>query len=134
MLRIYRHYIPALVFVTIAADLAVIVSAMLAAAWIGFPNGVGALWSKMVVLAAVNILALYLADLYQLDFRIRRVELASRLLVALLVSVTTSAAIGFVLPALGLGRLAFIFTSSAVIALGLLASRLTWLALGPSDD
>ena len=90
MLRIYRHYIPALVFVTIAVDLAVIVSAMLFAAWIGFPNGVGALWSKMVVLAAVNILALYLADLYQLDFRIRRVELASRLLVALLVSVTTA--------------------------------------------
>ena len=131
MLRIYRHYIPALVFVTIAADLAVIVSAMLAAAWIGFPNGVGALWSKIVVLAAVNILALYLADLYQLDFRIRRAELASRLLVALLVSVTTSAAIGFVLPALGLGRLAFIFTYGFV-ALGLLASRLTWLALGPT--
>jgi sugar transferase (PEP-CTERM system associated) len=127
MLRIYRHYVPALVFVMLAADLVVIGFALASAQWLGYSNGVGPLWAKSSILTAVTLLALYLADLYQLDPRIRRAELASRLMIAMAASVTTTAAIGFAIPNLGLGRLTFIHTFG-VIALGFLVSRLVWLA------
>src|SRR5262249_40173214 len=110
MLRIYRHYVPALVFVMVAADLAVIALALLSAQALGYPNGLGPLWPKVLVLAGVNLLALYLLDLYKLDFRVRRVELASRLLMATGISMLMTAAIGFAVPTLGLGRLTFIHT------------------------
>ena len=129
MLRISRHYMPVLLFVTVAADLSVIAIALLSAQWIGFPNGEGALWRKAALVAGANLLALSLADLYKLDFRIRRVELVSRLLVALIASMTITAAVGYVLPVLSLGRLAFTYTFG-VIALGLLFWRLVWLNLG----
>jgi sugar transferase (PEP-CTERM system associated) len=129
MLRISRHYMPALLFVTVAADLSVIAIALLSAQWIGFPNGEGALWRKLALVAGANLLALSLADLYKLDFRIRRVELLSRLLVALIASMTITAAVGYVLPVLSLGRLAFTY-AFGVIALGLLSWRLVWLNLG----
>src|ERR687892_47294 len=73
MLRLYRHYVPSLVFAMVAADLTVI------------------------ALAAAAI---------------------------------TVAALGFAFPTLRLGRLAFLHILG-VGALGLLVSRLGWLALGP---
>ena len=91
MLRIYRHYMPALVFVMIAADLVVIAFALASAQWLGYSNGEGRCGPRSSILTAVTLLALYLADLYQLDFRIRRVELASRLIVAMAVSSVTTA-------------------------------------------
>ena len=130
MLRLYRHYVPAAVFAMVAGDLAVIALAVMSAQQLGYWNPDGALWAKAASVAAVTLLVLYLADLYKLDFRIRRVELASRLLVALAAGATATAAIGFALPFLRLGRLAFLHVLG-VIALGLLTSRLTWTALGP---
>jgi sugar transferase (PEP-CTERM system associated) len=130
MLRLYRHYIPAVVVAMIAVDLAVIVAAVTSATSLGYWIGDGALWPKAVTVAAVTLLALYLADLYAVDFRIRRTELASRLVFALAAATVTSAAVGFAIPALRLGRLAFLYVFG-VISLGLLASRLTWVALGP---
>ena len=127
MLRIYRHYVPALVFVMVAADLVVIALALASAQWLGYSNGEGSLWAKSSILTAVTLLALYLADLYQLDFRIRRAELASRLIIAMAVSSVATAAVGFAIPHLGLGRLTFIHTFG-VIALGCLGTRLVWLA------
>ena len=114
----------------VAGDLAVIALAVMSAQQLGYWNPDGALWAKAASVAAVTLLVLYLADLYKLDFRIRRVELASRLLVALAAGATATAAIGFALPFLRLGRLAFLHVLG-VIALGLLTSRLTWTALGP---
>ena len=75
MLRIHRHYIPALVLVVVVADLGVIALALSSSQALGYPNGDGAMWPKAFVLTGVTLLALSLADLYQLDFRIRRVEL-----------------------------------------------------------
>src|SRR5262245_47047365 len=83
MLRIYRHYMPALLFITAAVDLAVIGFAMLSSQWFGFPKGEGAMWLKMAVVFGANLLAFYMFDLYKLDFQVRRVEIVSRLLVAL---------------------------------------------------
>ena len=130
MLRLYRHYVPAVVFALVAADLTVIAFAMASASRLGYWIPDGALWPKAGIVAAVILLALYLADLYKLDFRIRRVELASRLFLALGAATTITAAIGFAFPVLRLGRLAFLHVIG-VVALGLLASRLTWVTLGP---
>jgi sugar transferase (PEP-CTERM system associated) len=130
MVRLYRHYVPAVVFAMVAADLAVIAIAAVSAEALGYWTGEGLLWPKAVVLAGVTLLAMYLADLYQLDSRGRWVELTSRLFVTMAAVVTATAAIGFALPAFRFGRLAFIHMF-AVVALGLLASRLGWLARGP---
>ena len=130
MLRLYRHYVPVAVFAMVGGDLAVIALAVASAQQLGYWNPDGALWAKAAVVGAVTLLALYLADLYKLDFRIRRVELASRLFVALAAGATATAAIGFALPVFRLGRLAFLHVLG-VVALGLLTSRLTWTALGP---
>ncbi len=130
MLRLYRHYVPAAVFAMIAADLTVIALSVASAQWLGYWIPDGALWPKAGIVAATIILALYLADLYKVDFRIRRVELASRLFLALAASTTITAAIGFAFPFLRFGRLAFLHVLG-VIALGSLASRLAWIARGP---
>ena len=130
MLRLYRHYVPAAVFAMIAGDLAVVAVAMASSLRLGYWLPDGAVWLKAALVGAVTLLVLYLADLYKLDFRIRRVELVSRLFVALAAGATITAAIGFAFPVLRLGRLAFLHVFGAV-ALGLLASRLAWIALGP---
>jgi len=83
----------------------------------------------VAVVAVVTLLVLYLADLYRVDFRVPWVDLAARLFLALAAGATATAAIGFMLPVLRLGRLAFIHILG-VIALGVLTSRLTWTALG----
>jgi sugar transferase (PEP-CTERM system associated) len=114
----------------VAADLGIVTFAMASAKLLGYWHPDGALWPKTVIVAAVTMLALYLADLYKVDFRIRRVELASRLFVAVAAAATLMAAIGFAFPILRLGRLAFIHVLG-VVALGLLGSRLAWIALGP---
>jgi hypothetical protein len=110
MLRIHRHYIPALVLVVVVADLGVIALALSSSQALGYPNGDGAMWPKAFVLTGVTLLALSLADLYQLDFRIRRVELTLRLVGAMLLGITADAAIGYVHPPFGLGRLSFVHT------------------------
>jgi sugar transferase (PEP-CTERM system associated) len=130
MLRVYRHYVPSAALMMVAGDLIVIALAVTSAQQLGYWNPDGELWPKILIVGAVTMLALYLADLYKVDFRIRRVELASRLFLALTAGATATAAIGFLLPVLRLGRLAFVHVLG-VIALGLLTSRLAWVALGP---
>jgi sugar transferase (PEP-CTERM system associated) len=130
MLRLYRHYVPAVVFAMVATDLAVFALAVASAEHLGYWNPDGALLAKAAIIGGVTLLTLYLADLYKTDFRIRRVELASRLFLALAAAATTTAAIGFAIPPLRLGRLAFLHVVGFV-ALGLLTSRLAWIALGP---
>jgi sugar transferase (PEP-CTERM system associated) len=130
MLRVYRHYISATVVAMVAVDLAVVALAMFSAQKLGYWSPDGALWAKAATVAAVTLLVLYLADLYRVDYRIRRVELASRLLVTLAAAATIVAAIGFAFPVFRLGRLTYLHVMG-VTSLGLLASRLAWVALGP---
>src|SRR5690349_17072448 len=129
MLRVYRHYVPSAVFLMVAADVLVIALAVGSAQHLGYWNPDGELWAKTLIVTGVTMLALYLADLYKVDFRIRRVELASRLFLALAAGATATAAIGFALPVVRLGRLAFLHIIG-VVTLGFLASRLAWTALG----
>jgi sugar transferase (PEP-CTERM system associated) len=130
MLRLYRHYVPAVVLAMIAGDLVLVGFAMASARHLGYWIADGAIWPRTAIVAGVTMLALYLADLYKIDFRIRRVELASRLLVAMAAAATITAAIGFALPVFRLGRLAFLHVFG-VLVLGLVGSRLAWIALGP---
>jgi sugar transferase (PEP-CTERM system associated) len=130
MLRVYRHYIPVGVFAMVFADLLAVVLGTISAQHLGYWIGDGALWPKTVALTAATLLTLYVADLYRLDLRIRLVELTSRLFFAVAAAAMASAAIGFAFPALRLGRLAFLHMFG-VVALGVFASRLAWLTLGP---
>ncbi len=129
-LALIRTVLSPHVMALVALDLMVIVLAVASAQQLGYWNPDGALWLKAASVATVTLLVLYLADLYKLDFRIRWVELASRLVVALAAITTATAAIGFALPVLRLGRLAFLHILG-VIALGLLTSRFTWIAHSP---
>jgi sugar transferase (PEP-CTERM system associated) len=130
MLRLYRHYVPSTVLAMVAIDLTVIAFAVWSAHSLGYWPGEGALWPKLIALAATTLLSVYLADLYRMDFRISRIELASRLFLAVLAGAMTTAALGFGLPLLRFGRLAFAHMFG-VLALGFLAGRLAWLAQGP---
>jgi sugar transferase (PEP-CTERM system associated) len=130
MLRVYRHYIPVAVCTMVAFDLWLITVATLSAHRLGYWNPAGVWWLKTAVIASVTMLSLYLADLYRTDFRMRGIELASRVVTALIASATLTAAIGFLSPSLRLGRLAFLHVVG-LIGLGLIASRFGWVALGP---
>jgi sugar transferase (PEP-CTERM system associated) len=129
MLRVYRHYVPSAVLMMVAADVFVVAFAVGSAQQLRYWNPDGELWLKTLIVGCVTMLALYLADLYRIDFRIRRVELASRLFLALAAGATATAAIGYALPLLRFGRLAFAHVIG-VVALGFLVSRLAWLSLG----
>jgi sugar transferase (PEP-CTERM system associated) len=130
MLRLYRHYVSIFVFAMVASDLLTIALAMVSAQQLGYWVGHGAAWPKAAGVGAATLLALYLADLYKIDFRVRRIELISRLVVTLAGATTAMAALGFAFPALRLGRLAFLHIVG-VVTLGVLLSRLTWLSVGP---
>jgi sugar transferase (PEP-CTERM system associated) len=130
MLRVYRHYVPTAACAMVVFDLVLIALATMSAERLGYWSPDGALWLKTAGVAGVTPLALYVSDLYKTDWRIRRLELISRLLVALIAAATLTAALGFALPPLRLGRLAFLHVMG-IVALGLLGSRLAWMALGP---
>jgi sugar transferase (PEP-CTERM system associated) len=129
-MRVYRHYVPTFVFVMVTIDLCIIVAAILSAQKLGYWTGYGPLWPKAIVAGGVTLLAVYLGDLYRMDCRIGRPELASRLLLAVVGAAMTTATVGFVLPLLGFGRAAFVHVFGFV-ALGLLCARLAWAAHGP---
>jgi sugar transferase (PEP-CTERM system associated) len=129
MLRLYRHYMPAAVFTLVAADILVVALAAASGQWLDYWMGEGPVAPKAALLGTATLLALYLADLYKLDLRLRRAELAPRLFVALAAAAIATAAIGFALPNFRFGRLAFLYTFG-VVTTGVLASRLVWLARG----
>src|SRR3989442_13663382 len=107
MLRVFRHYVPGVVLVVIALDVSIMSTAAGLAGALGLWTGGGALWPKAVCLVAVVLLCFYLAELYRLGRHFSRRELAARLLLALLRAAGITAAIGYLVPALRFGTLAF---------------------------
>src|SRR2546428_6213950 len=125
MLRVFRHYVPGIVLVVIALDVSIMSTAVGLAGALGAWTGGGALWPKAGCLIAVVLLCLYLADLYQLGRHFSRRELAARLLLALLSAAVITAAIGYLVPALRFGRLAFMqILFLLTVALGAWSSAL----------
>src|SRR5688572_7589652 len=60
MLRLYRHYVPSIVFAMIATDLAILTLSVTSARHLGYWSPDGALWLKAAIVAGVTLLALYL--------------------------------------------------------------------------
>jgi hypothetical protein len=96
MLRIHRHYIPALVLVVVVADLGVIALALSSSQALGYPNGDGAMWPKAFVLTGVTCWR-YLSptSISSTSHSTRRADL--RLVGAMLLGITADAAIGYVI-------------------------------------
>jgi len=108
MLRIFRHYVSGLVFVLFLGDLAVLLGALyvteLSAPWAGYaPFG-----ARFVEVAVVVAFILYLGDLYQLRQASARLEFIARVLICQSAAALVLATIGFAIPALRLGRSAFL--------------------------
>ena len=123
MLRVFRHYIPGLLLLSLAGDLVVLVSAVALTSgqleWIGE----GPIWPKTAVFLGTTLVVLYLADLYNVQVRLGRGELVLRLGLASVVSAVLFAAVAYAIPSLRLGRTAFLVIAG-LSGLGLIACRL----------
>jgi sugar transferase (PEP-CTERM system associated) len=125
VLRVFRHYVPGAALGLVLVDLLVVLGSVWLAGVAGNWLGDGILWPKVGALLAVTMFILYLGDLYRTELRMGRREVVARLLVALSMSALLMAAVGFALPALRFGRLAFL-QIFGVAGGGLLLIRLTW--------
>jgi sugar transferase (PEP-CTERM system associated) len=128
MLRIFRHYIPGLMPILLAGDLAVIAGSLFITAASGIWIGAGPQGPKLVFIAGVEIFLLYVADLYNTRLPLGRREMVARLLICQAAAAPLVAAGGYALPSLRLGRLAFLEVG-IIVTLGLLVWRASW--LGP---
>jgi sugar transferase (PEP-CTERM system associated) len=122
MLRIFRHYVSGLAFGLFVGDLIVILISFylteLSAAWAGRAS----FSARFIEVATVTTFVLYLGDLYQPKRAPGHREVMARLLVCQAVSALLIAAIGFTVPALKLGRSAFL-EIFALTLVGLMAWR-----------
>jgi sugar transferase (PEP-CTERM system associated) len=123
VLRLYRHYVPGLALALLLGDLAIILGSIWLAGASGTWLGMGTIWPKAGALLIAMMFPLYLGDLYRTDLRMGRREMVARLMIALCVGATVTAAAGFALPSLRFGRMAFlqIFGGAGI---GLTALRL----------
>ena len=132
MLRIFRHYVPGMALLLVVGDQAVILLSFLAADIAGMWVGAGALAPKVLSLAALTTLLLYLGDLYSVHLPLGRRETLARLLICQGAAAVALAALGFAVPALRFGRFAF-FTITLATTLGLAGWRTTWLTAWSND-
>src|SRR3990172_1058048 len=132
MLRIFRHYISSRLLLTLLGDITAILGASgIVQAQINW-TGSGPIWPKAVVLAMTMTFVLYLADLYNLPLRFNRSELLIRLLLTSAISAVLFASIGFMVPQLRFGRIAY-FAVFGWSALGLVVTRMVTLSRGTNQ-
>jgi len=111
----------------LAGDQAAILISLLAASIEGMWVGAGPLTPKVLSLAVLTALFLYLGDLYNIRLPMGRRETLARLLICQGAAGITLAAVGFAIPALRFGRFAF-FAITLTTTLGLAAWRMLWLS------
>jgi sugar transferase (PEP-CTERM system associated) len=132
VLRLFRHYLPRTLLTFTVVDVGIIIAALALARtsveWVG----AGALWPKATLLAGLVLGALHLADLYGVGFEFGRRELIVRLTLALGGSAVAVAVLGFAIPSLRFGRLAFL-EIFLVVYVGLALTRLAWHGLSVND-
>jgi sugar transferase (PEP-CTERM system associated) len=118
MIRISRHYISNTSFLILCGDLALLlISVGLTYWWVDWV-GEGAFWSKVVVLVAMTLLLFYLGDLYNFQLQLDKGELFLRIALAATVASVLTAAIGFAVPPLRFGRMAFLaITASSSLSI-----------------
>src|SRR5688572_17900357 len=95
MLRIFRHYVPTILLVTLAVDIAVIAASVVVATRVVPWGGDGDLWPKALVLVATTIAVLYVADLYKIGRPTGHREVVARLILALGCACVITGAAGF---------------------------------------
>ncbi len=122
MIRVFRHYTSVMLVGLVAGDLTIILGTIAFSTYLELWTGGGPLWPKAVVLAALVLFALYLADLYNLRLQLGRRDLFARLLLALCCTAILAASAGFAFPLLRFGRLAFLHIFG-FLAVGLLIER-----------
>jgi sugar transferase (PEP-CTERM system associated) len=128
MLRIFRHYVSGVSLLLFLGDVAAIAVGFYLAEETGAWVGAGPLLPKAVLVTGAVALTLYLGDLYNLLLHPGRREVIARLLTCQAVAALIIAAAGFALPALRLGRGAFV-QIIATVTLGLLLWRVAALTL-----
>ena len=116
MFRVFRHYISRKTMTLITVDLGITAAAVGVVSFTDIWLGQSPIWPKIVALSAVIILTLHLADLYRTDLHFGRRELSVRISLAIACAAILVAALGFAIPTVRLGRLAFfqIFGSAGV--------------------
>jgi sugar transferase (PEP-CTERM system associated) len=132
VLRIFRHYVPSLVLLVFAGDQTIVALSVLGAEAGGIWVGTGATGPKLLMVASLVTLALYLGDLYNMRLGLGRREMLARLLICQGAAGVGIAAVGFAVPSLRLGRFAF-FTIVTATTLGLAAWRAAWLSASAHD-
>src|SRR5438477_3983889 len=132
MLRIFRHYVPAALFVLIALDVSVVLMAVRFSSWLGPWAGEGSGWPRTAILTLLVVFALDLADLYDPRLQPGRGELAARLLLAVVPAALLAAALAFAMPAFRFGRFAFLLICGLLIP-GLFLSRTAWARIHGTD-
>jgi sugar transferase (PEP-CTERM system associated) len=126
MLRIFRHYVSGFAALLFAGDLAVIAGSFLLVSTSSTWLGAGPQGPRLIFVAATVTFLLYLGDLYNTRLPLGRRELVARLLTCQASAALLVAAVGFALPNLRLGRLAFL-EIGVLMTTGLLVWRLAWL-------
>jgi sugar transferase (PEP-CTERM system associated) len=146
VLRLFRHYVSGLALVLLLADLSIVLGSVWLSWGLGNWLGEGSVSPKVAALLLPTIFTLYLGDLYRTNIRMRNREVAVRLIVAVSCSAVLVAAVGFALPPLRFGRMAFLqifgFTGASLIVYRLtvnhirsierLAKRVLVLGLSPA--
>src|SRR3984893_17198095 len=130
MVRIFRHFIPGLMPVLLAGDLAVIIGSLVITSASGIWLGAGPSVPKLIFIASIEFFLLYLADLYNTRLPLGRRELVARLLICQAAAAPLVAAGGFAFASLRLSRLAFLGLG-VLITVGLLLWRTAWLGSWP---
>lgn len=116
MLRIFRHYVSHRVLALLVMDGAAVFASIFAGPGLDrlglapIQPGPGPSLSKALVLTVIVLMMLYLAQLYDLSRGYGRRELLLRLLIALGGAYLLVAAVGYLGPALRLGRTAYVLS------------------------
>src|SRR5689334_9654139 len=92
----------------VCGDLGVIGLATGSARELGYFGQQADYWSQMLFVVVVTMTAFYLANLYEINPRVRIRESAWRFVLALTAAGVLLAFLGFALPSVRLGRLAFL--------------------------
>jgi sugar transferase (PEP-CTERM system associated) len=123
MIRISRHYISKHFYLLIAGDLAMLAAAGTLVYCLVDGRGAGALWPQVMLIAAMTILILALADLYHLQRQFPKRAVVLRAGLAAMASAGLTGAIGCAIPSLRCPSPVLISLAVASM-LGLMAFRL----------
>jgi sugar transferase (PEP-CTERM system associated) len=108
LIRISRHYISNIFFLILVGDIAILLASVVLTYWGVDWVGEGAFWPKATALAATTLLLFYLSDLYNFQPQLSMEELILRIAIASAIAAVLTAAIGFAIPSLQFGRMAFL--------------------------